>query len=212
MLRRLTATAAAVVTAIGMSSASGSQPLPRPAPAMHTGVEVMAPYAFYDFCRRVPHECAPDQRPGSIVELTPERWAALNEVNDVVNQTIIPMSDLQQYGVADYWAIATKYGDCEKYALTKQLYLRQRGFPMGALLMTVVLDENGDGHAILTVRTSRGDLALDNREPRIVAWTEKPYKFIKRQSTLDPFTWLILDSNPVVRHGDAVSSTRLSHR
>jgi len=207
MLRPLFAAAAAAVTTLGVSSAAGSPPMPRPVGEMHTGAEVSAPYAFYDFCVRTPEECKSDPQIVDTVNLTPERWAALNEVNDVVNETVIPKSDWDNYGVADYWAIANRYGDCEDYALTKQLYLRQRGFPMGALLMTVVLDENGDGHAILTVRTSRGDLMLDNRRRDIYAWSQVPYKYIKRQSTRDPHTWLTLNTNPVPHQNDQVATT-----
>jgi len=179
---------------------------------MITGGEVLAPYAFYDFCRRTPFECTPDSQPAPRVELTAKRWSEINEVNDIVNKTVISMSDWQNYGVADYWTIANKYGDCEDYALTKQLYLRQRGWPMNALLITVVRDEHGEGHAILTVRTSRGDFVLDNRQPRIVAWSQTPYQYIKRQSTLDPRIWLALNSNPLDHGGEVVATSTRSHK
>ena len=212
MLRCVTAAAIAAVTVIGIANASASQPLPRAAPVMLTGSEVMGPYAFYDFCSRTPFECQSDAKPLNLVTLSAEIWAQIVEVNDIVNQTVTPKSDLDNYGVPDYWAIASKYGDCEDYALTKQLYLRQRGLPMGALLMTVVLDEHGEGHAVLTVHTTRGDLILDNRRPGIFAWNDTPYKYIKRQSPLDPRIWLTLNATPVARNGDAVASTRSAHR
>jgi len=193
MLRSVAAAVVAATTVIVCSTAMGSQPLPPVVnTVMHGSQEVRGPYAFYDFCRRTPRQCRPDEQPGDRVKLDAKRWAELTEVNDIVNKTIVPMNDMQHYGVEDYWEIGVRYGDCDKYALTKQLFLRERGWPMSALLMTVVRDENGDGHAILTVRTSRGDMVLDNRQARIVAWTQTPYEYIKRQSTLDPAVWLSL--------------------
>jgi len=208
MLRCVTAAALAVATVFGGCTAYAAEPLPKPASAMRVGAEVLAPYAFYDFCRRTPHECEADAKAGASVELDQKHWAELVEVNMIVNTTVIPMSDWENYGVADYWAIANKYGDCEDYALTKQLYLRQRGWPMNALLMTVVRDENGEGHAILTIRTSKGDFVLDNRQPKVVAWTLTPYKYVKRQSSLDPRIWLTLDARPAAHDRDAVATLR----
>ena len=58
----------------------------------------------------------------------------------------------------------------------------KRGWPESALLITVVLDEQGDGHAVLTVRTAQGDFVLDNKHSRVLLWRDVPYTFIKRQS------------------------------
>ena len=206
MLRCVTAAAIAAATVFGCTAALGSESLPRETVAMRIGSEALAPYAFYDFCRRTPHECDADAKPGDRVVLDLKHWSELNQVNDIVNRTVIAKSDWDTYGVADYWAIAGKFGDCEDYALTKQLYLRDRGWPMNALLMTVVFDENGEGHAVLTVRTSRGDFVLDNRQSRIVAWNQTPYQFRKRQSSRDPRIWLTLETAPVAHSADAVAT------
>ena len=89
-----------------------------------------------------------------------------------------------------------RYGDCEDYALLKQKMLTDRGWPAGALLLTVVRDELGEGHALLTVRTTEGDLLLDNRVNDIRSWTKSIYTFVKRQSYLDPQLWMSLDGGP----------------
>jgi predicted transglutaminase-like cysteine proteinase len=39
----------------------------------------------------------------------------------------------------------------------------ERGFPPEALLFTMVMTECGEWHAVLTVRTSKRDVCLDNR-------------------------------------------------
>jgi predicted transglutaminase-like cysteine proteinase len=50
------------------------------------------------------------------------------------------------------------------------------------MLMTVVIDETGGGHAILTVRTNRGDYILDNKRNAIMPWEATGYHFVKRES------------------------------
>jgi predicted transglutaminase-like cysteine proteinase len=55
-----------------------------------------------------------------------------------------------------------------------------------------VLDEQGDGHAVLLARTESGDLVLDNRRDEIKRWTETRYQFLKRQSEQNPRKWLAL--------------------
>ena len=48
--------------------------------------------------------------------------------------------------------------------------------------MTVVIDEKGEGHAVLTLITSRGDLILDNKTNAVLPWTQTGYTFVKRES------------------------------
>lgn len=216
MLRRVfvASTVAAVVMNVAIASANGPEArhLPPASGVMRTGPETLPPAAFGDFCRRTPRECAGDAKEAGRQELTRQRWQELVEINDIVNQTVTAQSDLSVYGTLDYWTIAGKYGDCEDYALTKQLMLRQRGWPMSVLLITVVRDENGDGHAILTVRTSRGDFVLDNRQPRIVAWTATPYQYIKRQSSSDPRIWMALAPGLAQPRDSAISALPVSKR
>jgi predicted transglutaminase-like cysteine proteinase len=210
MLRSV-AIAAAVLTATLQSAAASAAKKPAALPPLVTAMHALAPArapapaAFADFCRRTPQECAADPVSGGRAELTPALWAELKDVNDTVNRSMVAKTDMEIYGVVDYWTLATSRGDCEDFALTKQKILRERGWPMSALLMTVVRDENGEGHAVLTVRTSRGDLVLDNRQPRIVAWSDEPYTFIKRQSVRNPREWMALQPN-LPRPGDPVAS------
>jgi predicted transglutaminase-like cysteine proteinase len=72
---------------------------------------------------------------------------------------------MAQFGVIERWTYPDLgMGDCEDYVLLKRRKLMELGWPQSALLITVVRDENGEGHAILTVRTTRGDYILDNRQ------------------------------------------------
>ena len=123
----------------------------------------------------------------------PSRW--LRWIASIVRSTVIssprPISAL--YGVADYWTIPTSKGDCEDYALLKRQILMRAGWPASALLMTVVVDEHHEGHAVLTARTARGDYILDNKTDELRLWHQTPYEFLMRQSYLDPRIWMSLD-------------------
>jgi predicted transglutaminase-like cysteine proteinase len=70
--------------------------------------------------------------------------------------------------------------------------LMQAGWPRQALLVTVVRDKGGDGHAVLTVKTDKGELVLDNQNEQILLWSETGYRFVKRQSQSDPNVWVAL--------------------
>ena len=65
----------------------------------------------------------------------------------------------------------------------------------------VVRQKNGDGHAVLTVRTSNGDYILDNLEPRILAWTDTDYTFLKQQSARNSGVWVSIDDDRNVAVG-----------
>ena len=97
--------------------------------------------------------------------------------------------------VVEYWTIPTTRGDCEDYALLKRKRLMELGWPASALLMTVVRDDRGEGHALLTARTVQGDFILDNKVDEIKIWYKTPYEFIMRQSYLNPQLWMSLDPN-----------------
>jgi predicted transglutaminase-like cysteine proteinase len=54
---------------------------------------------------------------------------------------------------------------------------------------------------VLTVRTDRGELILDNLTPEILFWYETNYRYLTRQSTADPNVWVSFNpdqARPVV--------------
>jgi len=100
---------------------------------------------------------------------------------------------MEHWGVVERWNMGEDgRGDCEDYALLKRKMLIQAGWPREALLMTVVRDKKGEGHAVLTVKTNRGEYILDNQEAEVLDWTRTGYKFVKRQSQADQNTWVAL--------------------
>lgn len=153
------------------------------------------PIGYVQFCKVHPSDCQPLRRPGQQVKLTDAAWQQLNQVNTSVNTRIIPATDMQVYGVLERWEYPKVAGDCEDYVLEKRLELIQAGWPESALLITVVRDETGDGHAVLTVRTDRGDIILDNKTDQIHVWEDTPYTYLKRQSTEHATAWDLIEDS-----------------
>lgn len=182
------------MTAIAGHAAAGTMQASVPAAQRaYTPVygRTLPPVGFVEFCGRHKAEC---EQAGSTqrVHLTEAAWQQLAEVNSYVNASIEPVSDQELYAVPERWDFPADAGDCEDYVLLKKRYLQRLGFPADTLLITVVLDEIGEGHAVLTVTTSNGDFVLDNRRNEVLAWSATRYRFLKRQSQEDPRIWLAL--------------------
>lgn len=157
------------------------------------------PIGHAEFCATHRDECAPNVHVVDAVELDEMRWSRLLDINSRVNAEVAPVTDQDLYKVAERWTYPNGYGDCEDFVLAKRRELINAGWPASALLIAVVRQANGEGHAVLMVRTDRGDLVLDNQEGLVKLWTETPYHYLKRQSQLDQGKWVdILDDRAVV--------------
>jgi predicted transglutaminase-like cysteine proteinase len=154
-----------------------------------------APIGYINFCARAEQECRFNTGKAERVVMSAEKIDQLNQVNTYVNTKIKPTGDVEVYGVPDFWTYPITTGDCEDYVLLKKRYLQGLGFSADKLLITVVLDENRAGHAILTVMTDQGDMILDNRRNQILKWNQTGYKFLKRQSQADATVWVSLQQN-----------------
>ena len=165
----------------------------RSTPFMRVFGQAAPPYGFVQFCERSPNQCAAGTMPESRFVASPERLSELDEVNRLVNASIEPATDIDLYGVEEYWTLPSNRGDCEDYALLKRQILIRRGWPVSSLLITVVKDEKGDGHAILTARVAQGDFILDNKVATVKPWHATGYEFIMRQSYINPRIWMSLD-------------------
>ena len=152
------------------------------------------PIGWVQFCEARPWECKVERMEPRDVQFTAQARRELERVNRFVNERIKPLTDLEHYGVIEKWTYPEDgYGDCEDYVLLKRHELKRRGWPASALLVTVVRDEEGEGHAVLTVRTDRGELVLDNKVDVIRPWYETNYTYVKRQATVDAGRWLRID-------------------
>lgn len=186
---------------IGCSEASALDSSPR----MKILGAARAPIGFVAFCTSHPADCAKETPQQGRVILTAATFAQLDQVNRWANTQIQPVTDQEFYGTPEYWTYPTTKGDCEDYVLLKRKLLMDAGWSESSLLITVVRDEKGAGHAVLTVPTDQGDLILDNQREDIVVWSQTPYQYVKRQSQTDPKLWVFVgpvDSNT------GVASTR----
>jgi predicted transglutaminase-like cysteine proteinase len=160
------------------------------------------PIGHYEFCQQYPDQCRSNGGDPGPLSLTEDLWKTMLQVNYKVNSSVEPETDEQVYGVEEKWAYPTNAGDCEDYVLLKRKMLMKRGFSPADLLITVVLQPNGDGHAILTVRTDRGDFVLDNMRNKVLLWSDTEYTFLKRQSVSNSGQWVKIEDD----HSPAVGS------
>jgi predicted transglutaminase-like cysteine proteinase len=148
--------------------------------------------AWVQLCRDIPEECGVDVGERSVINLTQELWDLVVSVNREVNQRIMAISDRDHWGVEDRWNYPDDgAGDCEDIQLLKRKLLIERGLPRRALRMTVVIDEEGAGHAVMMVRTDRGDFILDNRRMSVLPWTQTGYVYVKAEGQ-DGKEWMSL--------------------
>lgn len=159
-----------------------------------------APIGWTSFCLENPRDCAARPSAPRDVVLSQRAWRDLDRLNRWANETIQPITDLEHWGVVEKWSYPDDgYGDCEDYVLLKRRLLIRAGWPREALLVTVVRDKKDEGHAVLTVKTDRGEFILDNQVEEILPWTATGYRFVKRQSQSDPNVWVALgDTRPAI--------------
>ena len=156
--------------------------------------QALPPYGYVEFCKKFKNECLAPSRPVyARFNATPERLSELDATNRAVNARIQPATDQSLYGLEEYWTFPVSKGDCEDYVVLKRKMLMDLGWPPSALLITVVRDELGDGHAVLTVRTRQGDFVLDNKVDDVRLWSRTPYQYLMRQSYINPRIWMALD-------------------
>ena len=162
--------------------------LPAQAVTMQTAGRTTQPIGHYEFCQRAPGECRPTGQAAPHA-LDRRSWAVMVEVNNHYNTTVVPLTDMQIWGREELWSFPGDVGDCEDFVLAKRDRLMTMGFHASNLLITVVRQPNGEGHAVLTVRTDRGDFILDNLVGTIADWRDTPYTYLKRQSTRHAGRW-----------------------
>ncbi|MBD2746329.1 transglutaminase-like cysteine peptidase [Microvirga sp. BT688] len=122
-------------------------------------------------------------KPGSSFILTADRMSQMQQINSHVNSTIREVSDLEQYGREDVWALPTSgKGDCEDFAMLKRKMLIERGWPSSALSITVGATAQGEAHAVLLVSTAQGQYILDNLTSSILSPERTGHVFHSRQS------------------------------
>lgn len=97
----------------------------------------------------------------------------IRRVNEYANQQQYVL-DIENYGVEDYWATPRQFlynnGDCEDYAITKMLSLKQLGFDVSRMRIVVLQDTNlRIPHAVLAVDVKGDTLIMDNQVEEVIS-------------------------------------------
>jgi len=185
----------AAITGLG-----GAQSGAAAAQSLGVGGLTSQPIGHYEFCKSSPGECSlatPDRGPVRMSNVLRNR---ISGINAAVNADVRPMSDIDIFGKDEVWTYPTDgVGDCEDYVLEKRRQL-SRFIPLSNLLITVVRKKNGEGHAVLTVRSDQGDFILDNLTDEVKTWDKTGYRFLKRQASSHTGRWVSLvdDQNMMV--------------
>lgn len=121
--------------------------------------------------------------------LSEEGAQELQWINAAINARIHPGSDAELYGAGDRWVIldGTGFGDCDDYAVTKLHELVRRGWPRGALLLTLAQIPGSGPHLVLVVSTVAGDYVLDNRFDRVMAVGDLHYHWVSQEVPGQPY-------------------------
>lgn len=191
---------AVMIATIGLMAAAAAPAAL--AGSMATGGITSQPIGHYEFCRANPAECSIRPADRGPVSMTPQLWEMLVEVSARVNAAVKPLSDLEIYGKDEVWAYPDNgVGDCEDYVLEKRRQLHAMGVPLSDLLITVVRKPDGEGHAVLTVRSSKGDFVLDNLRDDVRSWEQTGYRFLKRQASNHTGRWVSIRDDQQVLVG-----------
>ncbi|QRI63247.1 transglutaminase-like cysteine peptidase [Shinella sp. PSBB067] len=197
MARMIGAKAGAAAVLALLVSSSSAFTAPASALSMKTGGVTSQPIGHYEFCQTHKSECRPGARTAP-ARVTAFGWSVVRQVNARINHDVTPMTDKEIYGKDEVWAYPDGAGDCEDFVLLKRRTLMEKGFAAGDLLITVVRKPDGEGHAVLTLRTTEGDYVLDNLNNDVKLWTETPYRYLKRQASFHAGRWVSIEN------GDAV--------
>ena len=138
----------------------------------------------YGLCARSPDVCPSESVAAWQVFLravrSESRVGQIRNVNVWFN--MLPYKqDNWIYGKDDHWASVGEFleqsGDCEDFAIAKYLTLRQLGFPVDSMWVSIVYDVySGTDHAFLIVEHDGETFVLDNRDDE-VSGTRHSYRY-----------------------------------
>lgn len=147
-----------------------------------TGSAIQAPLGMQVFCLKQPAYCRGGGQ--SQITMSDDVMALLKRTNSWINHSIRPRHDRS----GDVWSINVSSGDCEDYVLTKRATLIEQGLPAGALRIATAYTARGEGHAVLVVRTDKGDFVLDNRKRAVLEWHQTDLRWVSLSSS-NPQRW-----------------------
>lgn len=108
--------------------------------------------------------------PPPVVEPTGITVKELEALNRDINEAKPYLSDMEVWGVKDYWTTPTEFwmaagADCEDFAIAKYSALLERGIADQQMLVVVVFNPRlYQAHALLIVHTQHGIFVLDSMD------------------------------------------------
>lgn len=190
MMKRFLAATFVLATCLSASSSYAIGPagiaVPNRTPqSISVKTPTLAPFAYVKYCVENAGDCAKSDAAGTVT-VTPKDMRQLRQVNIEVNRSIVAQYDAPG---ADRWEADVAAGDCEDFVLTKRRHLMALGWSPNALRVAVVYTLRGEGHAVLVVSTSKGDLVLDNRNNSVLNWRDTDLRWVMIQSSTNPLFW-----------------------
>ena len=124
----------------------------------------------------------------------------IHKVNEYANSKPYVL-DKDNYDIDDYWATPNEFlqhnGDCEDYAITKMLSLKQLGFDVNRMRVVVVQDTNlRIPHAVMSIDRAGETLILDNQIKEVISDKDKDiYHYVPVHSINEKSWWMHLPKN-----------------
>lgn len=165
------------------------------------------PQGFQDMCQTHPVICADHLLDADLVH-NDRLDKLLFDVHRHVNARIEAI--VEPFGQDD-WRLLPNYGDCEDFALTKYVLLRDAGLQPSDMRFAVTLTETGEYHAVLIVESERGSTVLDNRFDLPLPWAtlrDSGYRWIAVQQRGKPGTWSLTSEGQ--RYAASLNGTKIS--
>jgi len=180
MLFSLPAPAVYAIGPAGMAAPSTLSPL-----NIVVQKPTLAPFAYVRYCVVNAVDCAEGHGPETVT-VSARQLRQLRQVNFQINRSIEPRYDDPG---TDEWQADVAAGDCEDYVLTKRRRLIELGWSPNALRIAIAYTPNNNGHAVLVVSTTKGDLVLDNRNNAVLNWRDTDLRWVMIQSPKNPLYW-----------------------
>ncbi|MEP2028910.1 MAG: transglutaminase-like cysteine peptidase [Paracoccaceae bacterium] len=164
---------------------------------------ITAPAGFNGLCAKYGWVCA---RSGQTTIGQNTVLKLAKSVNTHVNRGTRQIDDQKQYGKEEYWTLpSARGGDCEDLVLLKKKMLLERGVASETLLIATVLDRKLNSHAVLVLRTKKGDLVLDSLTNKITTWKQTGYTFLKLQDPRSLSRWQAVLAGGVIKDSPTAS-------
>ncbi len=122
--------------------------------------------------------------------VTDDVWSLIQSAQRAGNK-IVWTSDEDNWGLMENWEFPKEVGrelreDCDGITLFKMNKLMEDGIPAACLHFTVCRTPDGEGHAVLTVSTDKGDYILDSNLDEVATYPsmkKKGYSFLFRSTS-----------------------------